>query len=380
VFGAPSLSHADISNYAVSFLRTVNSAQANGSGGCVVNLVNEESAQYNPAALGLLHLDRVASAAIPVSTNWFPVIGDDDLRLKSWNAGAGASYRLLTGNSGGRMNFAVGLAYTYTKLEWGTFVRTDEFGNPLGTFEPYDAAKGYAIGAAFDYYVRVGFGIAFKSIESRLVDLGPGMVMGEAAAEGDATDYGFLVEVPVQRFFSDGIILNSAAEQPMKLSLTPSVAYVRANKGDDIAYIDAAQSDPLPEMSRLGFSLLAELHRNSRDVFSLRGSHETEQLQLGSRPKITKLGVEVGGFGAFYLRLGSFQDEGVDVNVGTRGFGFRLRGVLDWMGVTERAETMTGLKKYLLSHADLSFDYAKWGEAEGWAVGNTEFWRLAISL
>ena len=164
ILGNATSGRADISNAGAVFLQRVNSAKANGMGGCVVTTVSEESAYYNPASIGLLHLDRAVSFVAPHSTEWLPEVADD-LRLKSWSLSVGASRRLLKKSAPEQDNISFGLAYSYASLNYGTFTRVAETGEVIDQFESYDAANCLAVGFGYQHKVRIGFGYAIKFIE-----------------------------------------------------------------------------------------------------------------------------------------------------------------------------------------------------------------------
>jgi len=365
---------ADISyRGGVQFLRIVNSPEANGMGTCGVNQVNEESAYYNPGALGLFHLHKVVAMTLPNNTKWVPDLADD-IRLKTWHASGGMTDRLMTGRPEGRFNASLGLAYSYARLDYGEFLEVDPYGQVVSTYEAYEASRCYTVALGVEYYLRLGVGYTFKKIETKLTDQGAGAERVLAFARGDAHDYGLIVELPLHSWFTNGIGLHGSLERQVRLRVTSSFAYVRSNVGDDLEYVDAAQSDPLPTLKRIGFSAAGALDWNEKECLAIRGVVETETLLLGDRPKATKKGVELGALGIAYFRLGGTDD--VMINGTTWGLGFRLRGVFQWLRLTERPQYTRGLLGYLVRHFDLSFDFARWRGVGG----KTEFMRLAVSF
>jgi len=365
---------ADISySGGVQFLRIANSPEANGMGTCVVNQVNEESAYYNPGSLGLFHLDKVIAVTFPSNTKWVPDLADG-ARFKTWHASGGVSDRLITGRSEGRFNASRGLAYSYVRFDYGEFIWSDPWGETLSTYEAYDVAKCYTVGLGLEYYLRLGIGYTLKKIETKLAEQSAGTEEVLAFARADAHDYGLIVELPVESWFTNGIVLHDSPGRRMCLRLTPSFAYVRSNIGDDIEYIDAAQSDPLPTVRRIGFSVAGALNWNEKECLAIRGVLESETLLLGDRPKATKKGVELGALGTAYFRLGGTDD--VMINGTTWGFGFRLRGVFQWLRLVEKPQYARGLPGYLARHLDLSFDFARWAGAGG----KTQFMRFGLSF
>jgi hypothetical protein len=348
-------------------------------GGCAINLVDEESGPYNPGTVGLLHFDKLVAVSFPHSTSWLPEIADD-ISLNTWNGSVGTSYRYLTGeDDSGRFDVSLGLAYSYARMSWGEFVWTDPLGNFVGSEESYDLIKSYTASFAVDYYVRLGLGYTTKKIESRLASIGAGTEVGVAFADGDATDFGLLLELPIHRMVTGGIRLQDTPGSLLTLQLTPSIAYVQANDGDDMAYVDAAQADPLPKTKKIGYALAAALNLNDRELFAARYHTEKETLLVGDKPEVDRWGAEFGALGTAFVRFGSFEGEGIP-KLSTFGFGFRLRGVLDWLKLEDQLDGSNGVVRYLGAHFDLSFDHARWKDVADHAMANTKFCRLSLSF
>jgi hypothetical protein len=348
-------------------------------GGCVVTMVSEESAYYNPASIGLLHLDKTVSFVVPHSTKWLPEEAYD-LRLNSWNVSVGASRRLLKKSTSGQDNISLGLAFTHTTLNYGTFVRTGETGNVIDQFESYDAANCLAVGFGYQHKLRIGFGYAIKFIDSRLGVMGEGMEAGSGVADGTAHQFGLMVELPIHEMIAGDAPRNDTSNGHTELRFTPALACVFDNLGKNMTYIDAAQSDELPKIRRVGLSMLVAAASGSKEYCSFRGSLEWEQLLIGDSPVLAKAGVEIGILGAFFARRGSLELDGTGSKLSTYGLGFRLRGLLRNVTEDKAGYEDRSFGAYFARHFDVAVDYAKYGSQENNSNSKTWFCAISVSL
>jgi hypothetical protein len=349
----------DISNAAVQFLLANNSARSSGMGGTIVSLVDEQSPLYNPGALGLLHMNKLATISLPNSTKWLPGLADD-IRMKTFSISAGVSKNLLRPGSIGKFNAGIAVAHSKMKLDLGRVVRTSP-GSPeiIADFDIYDKADWYSAAVGVDYYLRLGLGFTHKKIRSVLGDIGSGSEVGAVEASGTAYDIGVIVELPLGSLLREPGDVAQPDESRLLVDVTPSFAYVRANKGDDIAYLDAAQPDPLPLFNRTGISLFLELKSRAMQLGSARISWESEKLLVGETDRMIKYGVEAGLGGTLFLRAGSFDLNGSGNNISTFGLGFRLHGIISLLRAGRHPQNDNTLTEYLFEHLDISFDYAK---------------------
>jgi hypothetical protein len=360
----------------VLFLQIVNSARANGMGGCAVNLVNEQSALYNPGALGLFHLNKVFSASFPSKTAWLPPL-DLDVSVKTFGYSCGVSSKLLLAPDAD-YNIAVGFAYSQLKIDLGTFTYTDEMGNYLGTYNPMEKSDLFTIAFAADYRIRIGLGVTFKKIKSDLSGPGIGMERGIIIGKSDARDYGLLLEIPVFSFLNQASFFDQSGDHPINLDLTPSFAYVVTNIGDDITYSEAAQGDPLPETRKRGISLTGAVNAGPATVGSARLTWEEERSGVGDPDHLYKRGWELGIMGSLYLRFGRYKDYNEGVVYSTRGFGIDTKGLVSWIMVFQPSVENSTLK-YLTEHASLTFDYARFSEHNS-PLDDTKFVKLNLSF
>jgi hypothetical protein len=74
-----------------------------------------------------------------------------------------------------------------------------------------------------------------------------------------AIDYGFLLQVPLFRYFSDTYFYQSNQKINILPVLDLSLGYAKVNIGEKVKYIDLYQPDPLPRQVRLGYAVTGGL-------------------------------------------------------------------------------------------------------------------------
>ncbi len=220
--------------------------------------------------------------------NWLPELADD-LYYEFFSIVAN---KQGWGTFGGSVTF----------ISYGTFARTME-GSPeiVGEFESFDIAIAGSYGTSLTNKLKAG--ITFKVIYSRLAD------QGQADEVGDGTATGFGVDLGLLYHFSP--------------RLTGGLAIT--NLGPEIAYIDAAQSDPLPRNLAVGvaYKLLQS------DYTQLLVTAEMNKLLVGlddASMKELKEMVFSGGGEFVYANLiafrgGYYYDQEGSIKVPTIGFG-----------------------------------------------------------
>jgi len=120
-----------------------------------------------------------------------------------------------------------------TFLSFGTIIGMDEFGGQTEENIAYEAALAGSFGKSLTNKLKGG--VSARIIHSRLWPQGSGSEQGKGVAWGFALDFGLLYQ--------------------MSPRLTWGLAVT--NLGPEIAYIDAAQSDPPPRNLAFGFALKA---------------------------------------------------------------------------------------------------------------------------
>jgi len=373
-----------VSKAGVLFLRLVNSPRANAMGECVVNLVDEQTLLYNPATLGLFHLDKTFSLSFPNKTKWLPMLGLD-LSFKAWGLSGGGSYKLLHPNEKSRFNLSLGLSYFQTKLDYGTIVRMDELGQLQSPFHSYEASDNFSIGLGFDFrhLFRVGVGYTYKKINSHLAPRDSVSRPGEGKGEGKAKahDFGLIAELSLHQLMPHKITLGQSEKYYLHFDVTPSFAWVNANVGDDISYKGTEKGDPLPKIRRTGFSLYLAANVSNSALFSTRFIKEVEKDLVETDEKVSKTGFELGLLNIVYFRKGRFKDEPANRDVKTSGWGFSSKGIVSWLYTLDIIHIENKLLDRFVRNLDFSYDYAHYDDQrEDEILSDTKFFKIDFSF
>lgn len=211
------------------FLRTDVNARAAALNGSFVSMKDDPNVLfYNPAALGTLSRPKV-------SASYMDLLLDVDMGSLSF-----AQYINGIGNIGG------GITY----INYGSFVRTDENLNDLGTF----GAKELAIiaGIAGHYDEEILFGANIKYIYSSYA---------EYSSNALAIDLGFLYEIPSQNISIGGSILNLGTQLKKYMNTSEPLPL-------DVKLGITKRPEHLPINLNLDFHRLNEKYNTFLDRFS----------------------------------------------------------------------------------------------------------------
>ncbi len=186
-------------------------------------LVNDASAMYwNPAGLGFQKGIEVSITHSP----WLPGLGLGDLFYDYLSA----KYHLK------KLGGTLGMSITYLNI--GTIIRTDEFGNEIGSYQAFDGA--IAVGYGTKVTRDLGVGVVTRFIYSKLAVGNVGIEKGT----GVAYDLDFDLSVLWRPSKTKLKFINNKLGIGLNFS----------NLGPKVTYVDAAQADPLPSNLRLGFA------------------------------------------------------------------------------------------------------------------------------
>jgi len=340
----------------VTFLRLVNSPRAVGLGKCSITLVDEQSSLYNPGALGLFHLDKIAGFSSPSSTDWLPET-DIDATYKTWCVSGGLSYRLFRPHGEKGINASLAMARSHQRFNYGTLATTTERGDTLGYSYPYDETDNYSIGLGFelDRVGRLGLGYTHKEIYT---DLDMLYTSGDNR-EGSATDFGVILEILPLELLSIQAHKEPLERRGMYYKLEQSVAYVLANVGDDIKYAWDSRLQPLPKSRRIGVSTYLAVYRREAILFSGRLVGEIEKDLVWEKAKnIYKGGVELGFLDIVFIRGGWVNRVQSDLHYTTLGFGVSLNGAVVWLGQMEKLRLPDNFWGRLVRNLNVSYDFA----------------------
>jgi len=255
-----------------------------GEGGSVFSK-GAISAYYNPALL-------VTSEVYSAEYNHYKYMPDlaDDLVATSF---------FLSTNLGDLLYFGMG----YFKFSYGKHSRTDEFGNDLGTFEPYDKYFGFWAATSFDDNNSAGMGL--KYVKSFLGYYGAGSNILED--ETVALDFGFLSRNHLSEttWQNDRISYPNLRrlfwhERDKGLAFGLSVA----NLGNGLTYIDQDDSDPLPRRLRVGSGYQAV----DSEPLGLQLTLDATKILVGDSEIAWSYGLESEFYYLAVIRIGRYYD------------------------------------------------------------------------
>jgi len=159
-----------------NFLLTDVSARAAALNGSFVSMKDDPNVLfYNPASIGTLSVPKVSVSYVN--------------HLMDVNAGTLSYGQTIEGVGG------VGAGIIY--MNYGSFNRTDEFMNVLGTFGAAELALVAGIAAHYDDDILVGINAKFISSS-----------IAEYSSTALAVDLGFLYDIPSQNLSIGGSVLN----------------------------------------------------------------------------------------------------------------------------------------------------------------------------
>ncbi len=201
------------------------------------------------------------------------------------------------------------LGFNVTFMSYGSIPRTLEGSSTVvDTFHAFDGAMSMTYGTRVS--PGLSFGLTAKIIYSRLSPQGSGAEVGSGTATAFAVDAGILYDTPID-----------------KLTFGAAIT----NLGPNIAYIDAAQSDPLPRNVAVG--LAYDLLRNPYNKFTLVGEINKRITDLDDgfseelREAIWSAGFEYW-YGSFIaLRAGYRNDDAGSINYFTVGAGLQYNRI-----------------------------------------------------
>ncbi len=304
----------------------------------------------SPASLGLFAQEnQFGTSHYLEKVDWLPVFNLDDLWYDASCTAFGVNLKDYMD-----IPVSIGLGYHEVFLNIGESERRDEQGNLIGTFSSWEKSEGTTISLAYNGFVKISVGHTWKRAESFLMDLGTGQERGSGFAETNATDYGFIAEIPLVPLLED---FDKNLKQPSKNTefyFNPGFFYNKTNIGGKVSYIDRAQADPLPrtvsiginlktglnyiiesdEIRLLGFNwsreideMLVKKNRSDGSTAHKRGLQDIkffDNMILGkanNKVDAFKQGFEVNFADCYYLRRGRYEDIEGQVRLKTKGWG-----------------------------------------------------------
>jgi hypothetical protein len=243
------------------FLRIDVSARAAALNGSFISMKDDPNVLfYNPAGIGTLTKPKI-------STSYLDYLMDVNMGSLSY-----AQHVEGIGNIGG------GITY----INYGSFNRTDENLNVIGTFGAKEMA--FIAGIAAHYDVDILVGINIKYIYSSIA---------EYSSNALAVDLGFLYDIPSQNLTIGGSILNLGTQLKTYAGATESLPL-------DVIFGITKRPEHLPMYLNLDFHRLNEKSNTFWDRFS-----------------VFTVGAEILMSESFRLRVGYNNKQREDFKMGT---------------------------------------------------------------
>ena len=372
---------------AVPFLLISSSPETNGMGG-----VSSASVSMHPMAplgnvgqIGLFAMDNFVNGGIYASKTFpFASYGYSEI-----------SYQVVAFNAGFNLRdlfdvpvpLSVGVGYGRISFDLGEFAITSSAGpSIIGTFKSYEVCDNIILGAGIDSWVRFGFGVNFKMINSHLSPIGTEAEQGSGSASASAYDVGAILQVPVTEIISrlgTGLSVLPGKTRPV-LDLT--MGYAKRTIGDGISYVAGVESDLLPRAAALGVGiefgfesriigegwriLGVTISREADAVLVSRSPDGSWSYVSGSGPirfidnviggKSSPLITQRKGWRLDCAEIFSFRGGSVAENQGvysTAGWGLRLSGLCKLISVVA-GDLGNSLPGFLLKNIDVQYDHA----------------------
>ena len=328
------------------------SLSAMGSTGTALPTEDPFAFLWNPAQLGYTsQTNNLSYIFYPAKLEWLPAF-NLDLELRAIAFNAGYNFKDLIG-----FPLSFGFGYSNPEFNFGEFVRTDENGNVIGTFEAKDYYDAYSFGLGIDYFVQLSVGYTIKDVTSILSDYPAGADSLQLKAETTVNDFGILLNVPVLKLIDEKMKVQLNENLNALPNFNFSLGYSKSNIGDEIYYIDPAQADPLPRVDRFGYGISTgfDLVTNdfrinafnlsftveAEDILVKRDSIESEYQSIlsdldfskniiqieGDEKIVSRTGTKLDFFETFSLYFGHFSGRGYGQKK-TNGYEFKAKGLL----------------------------------------------------
>jgi hypothetical protein len=389
---------------AVPYLIFSASPQGNGMGGVLATLPSSDATatMANPGQLGLFGLDNLLSVSTYApKTELYPGMPfpgfHPTITVTALSAGVN-----LQGLLSLPIPVSVGAGYARTFLDLGKFSITGSEGpEVIGVLDMNDTYENYSVGVGLEYFARLGIGMNFKKITSKVPGISERSLPVTNTATPSATDFGILLDVPVGEMLTHALGNASLPGNLIDPVLNISLGYVRSNVGDEVRYMDFVQADPLPRTAVLGLGFEAglsakagnrdwkmvscSLARQAQDLLVVRhadGTFEYEEglgeIRFGENLLVGRVtgnvavrkGWQIGVAELLYLRGGSVWGElGSDYT--TSGYSLCFAGLIRLLEFASADLAATPWIEFLGDHFDVQYHSATYATPGLWSDGAT---------
>lgn len=272
---------------AVPFLTINPSALSRGMGDVGASMMETDaySMYQNPALLGISDNRSELITGFFASQPMTPYFMSSNLSYFAFAVSGKYNFKKQEDD----LPLSIGIGYFNQSIDLGTFIRIAENGDTLGRFETKEWANTISAAAVLDYWVRLGFGINYKLINSKLNQFYYNLA---TIATAKAYDFGLFANLPLAKKLK----LN----EDLDYNLDLTIATVLSNFGGKLTYI--YESDPLPRTSKLSYTIStginARILKSDFNAIVLNWSAEVQDLlverdSLGSHYKTIYSGINL---------------------------------------------------------------------------------------
>ena len=370
------------------------SPRGNGMGGVEATIPSSDAAATiaNPGQLGLFSLDNLFNASTftpetDLLPHMFmsPVEITHTMTVSALNAGINLKDLLSLPFSAG-----LGIGYSRTFVDWGEILLTNSSGpQVIGSVAMNDTYENYSVGLGFEYIARLGIGMNFKKITSRMPGITPAGGLTASTATPSATDFGILLDLPLSAIVSRASGTSFTIARGIEPFLDISMSYVKSNVGDAVTYVDPSQGDPLPRTALVGLGLeggiSAQAGKSNWRLISFALAHQAEEILvirhidgtfdykgglgdlaigenvLAGRATgyvLVRKGWQVGAAEFIYIRGGSVEGNGYDYS--TSGYSVCLGGLVRLLEFASPEIAGTPWLAFIGDHVDLQYHSASY--------------------
>lgn len=368
------------SRAAANFLLFSPSIRSNGMGETGVALTDVLGGYYNPATPALIaknHFFGTANYLGAMKT--VPGLASDidntyNTFQIGWNSNHWAHFRSGTKPSN-RFTYSIAFNYYKNKTNLGVQFRTDAQGNVIGSVASFGKSSNYVLSGGIHYLVDFGMGVAFKNITESLSSISN----SEQPATASAKDYGIQARIPIfeiyERLKQKRLLISNRWRPQLDISL--GMAW--HNRGDEIVFIDANQSDPLPAYRKAGWAgslgLTWENDRMAWEVFKFTGTIETYTPQVGGVEEPGTAddlkGFEMSFLEILDIRRGKYDDEDGRRHFTTTGLTLKSDGLFRLIQTRKQQNRWFG---FVANHLSISWTkFSKKGGPVFEGTSHTEF-------
>ncbi|MCK5328673.1 MAG: hypothetical protein KAR36_08720, partial [Candidatus Latescibacteria bacterium] len=267
------------------------------------------------------------------------------------------------------VSVGVALSHYKTELDMGTQIRTNEHGVEEGTFRSMDKATNTVISANAHFLADFSAGMTLIDYESDLGPFGAGQEPAPIIAKGSARNYGMMLRLSLIKAFETLSGQNVRLPNGLRPVLVSTYGVSWNNRGDNVSYIDARQTDPIPRNKKTGYSLELGVSMDYQDIplniFRVLMASEKERTQIANSKNgdvMDKMGIEQEILETLVFRHGKYDDDPGHVHINTSGITIKSDGLMKILASVTHSggkNVDQGILSFMARHLSVSWHKSK---------------------